>query len=278
MTDEISWPQVSSSFRNVFPETRPTDWKIIHMIFRNHLSKSGDVRRIVEICLESNVDGLDRYEWRIPLPMPQQNKVHGFSVRNATGELLKYDLKYYTKKGEINSENPDYALLSISIPVLNKGDTKTIRFEYYVERYARKVSMGLLSSLWQYSWSYRVHSETRKFEHRVVIPKNCTIVKNGFATNMPSPPINFSYGERETMIWMADNPSMGDFIGEVKYKQESQIGLTAVSLAGGALIATLTTLVTGTLSLIQTGLVFAIPIVGVFATVSLSRRLLPTQE
>ena len=93
---------------------------------------------------------------------------------------------------------------------------------------------------WQkYSWSYRIHSETKKFE-RVIIPPKCKIIKNGFSTNMPSPPLNFSYGEMETMIWMADNPSTGDFIGEVRYKQESAIGLTAVSLASGAFIGALT--------------------------------------
>ncbi len=210
--------------------------------------------------------------------MPQQNKVHGLSVRDAAGELLQYDLNYYRKNSEIDIENPDYALLSISLPILTKGDTKTFRFEYYIERYANKVTTGLFSSLWKYSWSYRVYSETRKFEHRVVFPQNCKIVKNGFATNMPSPPLNFSYGERETMIWMADNPNVGDFIGEVKYKQESPIGLTAVSLAGGAFIGALTILVTGNLSLIETGLLFVIPIVGVLATVRLSRKLLPTQE
>jgi len=236
--------EISSAFGEVFPKTSPTNWKIAHIIFHNYLSKSGDVRRTVEIFLESTVDGLEEYEWRIPLPKPQQNKVHGLSIHDAVGGLLKYDLTYCKKDGRVELNNPDFGLLRISFPPLNKGDTKTIRFEYYVECYAHRERRGFFGSLWKYSWSYRVHSETRKFEHRVIIPDKCEIVKNGFATNMPSSPLNFSYGGKETMIWMAANPGVGDFVGEVKYRQESPIGVTAIGLTGGAFIGALTTLVT----------------------------------
>ena len=278
MPEEVSWSEVSSTFSEVFPKTRPTNWKIAHLIFHNYLSKSGDVRRTVEISLQSAIDSLEDYEWRIPLPTSKQNKVHGLSVRDGVGELLKYDLTYYRKDGQVELNNPDFALLKVSFPPLAKGDTKTIRIEYFVECYAIKEKKGFFSNLWKYSWSYRVHSETRKFEHRVVIPDKCEIVKNGFATNMPSPPLNFSYGDKETMIWMADNPNVGDFIGEVKYRQESPIGLTAIGLAGGAFIGALTTLVTGVLSALTAILIFVSPIIGVFVTIYLSRKLLPTQR
>ncbi len=278
MAKEISWSDVSSKFREVFPDKKPDKWRIIHLLFHNHLTKSGDIQRTVEICLESNIDSLTEYEWRIPLPVPKQNKVHGLSIRDASGELLEYELSYYKKDGTVEINNPDFALLKIFFNPINKGNKRTIKFGYFIENYTTILSKGVFSSLWKYSWSYRIHSETRKFEYRVIIPQKCKIIKNGFSTNMPSPPFSFSYGEKETMIWMADNPSTGDFIGEVRYKQESPIGLNTVSLASGAFIGALTSLFTSPQSLYATILIFLIPIVVVFGTINLAKILLPSQK
>ena len=278
MSEDTAWSEVSSKFSEVFPDKRPNEWRIIHLLFHNHLTKSGDIRRTVEICLESNIDGLKEYDWRIPLPTTNQTKVYGLSVHEASGELLEYELNYLKKDGNTSVDNPDFALLKILFNPINKGEKRTIKFEYFIENYAIRLSKGLFSSLWKYSWSYRIHSETRKFEHRVIIPPKCKIIKNGFSTNMPSPPLNFSYGEMETMIWMADNPDTGDFIGEVRYKQESAIGLTAVSLASGAFIGALTSLLTSSNSLYTNILIFLVPIVVVFGTINLAKTLLPSQK
>lgn len=278
MSKKISSSDVSSKFREVFPDKRPDKWRILHLLFHNHLTKSGDIQRTVEICLESNIDNLTEYEWRIPLPTPNQNKVHGLSIHDVSGELLEYELSYFERDGTVEINNPDFALLKICFSPIDKGKKRTIKFEYFIENYATRLRKGLFSSLWKYSWSYRIHSETRKFEHRVIIPQKCKIIKNGFFTNMPSPPLNFSYGEKETMIWMADNPSTGDFIGEVRYKQESPIGLTAVSLASGAFIGALTSLFTSSQSLYTTILIFIVPIVVVFGTINLAKIILPSQK
>ena len=274
---EVSRDKISRSYREVFPSTRPTDWKIKHLIYHNALTKSGDVKRTTEVCMESNINGLECFEWRIILPRPIQRRIHGLSVRSSGGELLEYELKYYKKDGIEDSVEPDYGMLIIKFPPLSKGQLATIRFEYFIEKYALRISKGLFSSVWRYSWSYRVHSETHKFEHRVVLPPKSVSLKNMVSTNMPSPPINFSFGESESIIWMADNPNVGDLIGEFQYRQESPLAQSLLSLMGGSFIGGLTSLICGPQTKLVTFLLFLVPVFGIFLTIYLMKKLLPTE-
>lgn len=276
--EEISWSDVSAVFREIFPKERPMQWKLVHLIFHNHLSAKGDIKRTVEICLESNIDALGEYEWRIPLPKPQQNRVHGLSVHDGHGEILEHELTYYKKTRELDTEKPDYALIKILFPSLGKGQRITIRLEYFVENYANVIKRGIFSKLWKYPWSYRVLSETRKFEYRVILPVHCRLMKNGVVSNMPVPPLNFTYGEKEMTIWMADNPSPGDLSGEVIYSQEAPTGPMVISLASGVFISAVVSLIIGGLSLLPAIGVFAASFVGVLGTLYLAKKLLPTYE
>jgi len=278
MKEETSWSDVSSVFREIFPKERPMQWKLIHLIFHNHLSAKGDIRRAVEICLESDTESLGGYEWRIPLPKPQQKKVHGLSVHDGYGAILEHKITYHRKTGEIDHEKPDYALIEVFFPSLGRGQRITIRLEYFVESYAHVVKRSILSKLWKYPWSYRVLSETRKFEHRVILPVHCRLVRNGIVSNMPSPPVNFTYGEKEMTIWMADNPFPGDLSGEVVYSQESPTGPMIISLASGVFISALVSLITGRLPLLPAIGVFVVSFVGVLGTLYLAKKLLPTYQ
>lgn len=278
MKEEISWSDVSASFREIFPKERPMQWKLVHLIFHNHLSANGDIRRTVEICLQSNIESLGEYEWRIPLPKPQQNKVYGLSVHDGHGEILEHEITYYKKTGEIDTEKPDYALIRIIFPSLGRDQRITICLEYFIESYANVIKRGIFSKLWKYPWSYRVLSETRKFEHRVILPIHCRLIKNGVVSNMPAPPLNFTYGEKEMTIWMADNPSSGDLSGEVVYSQEAPTGPMVISLASGVFISAVVNLIIGGLSLLPAIGVFAVSFAGVLGTLYFAKKLLPTYE
>lgn len=274
---EVSRDKISRLHREAFPSTRPTEWKIKHLIYHNALTKSGDVKRTTEVCLESTIDGLKFFEWRIILPRTIQKKIHGLLVRSSGGELLEYELKYLKTDGIEDYDAPDYGLLIITLPPLSKGQSATIRFEYFIVEYALQISKGFLSSVWKYSWSYRVHSETLKFEHRVVLPPKSVILKNMVSTNMPSPPISFSFGESESIIWMADNPNVGDLTGEFQYRQESSLAQSVLSLIGGSFIGGMTSLICGPQTKLVTFLLFLIPVIGIFLTIHLMKKLLATE-
>lgn len=281
MSDEgqekkVSWTEVSAAFRKVFPKEKPTQWKIRHLICHNYISKEGSVKRRIEISLESCIENLTYYEWRIPLPIPDQKAVYGLWTRNGIGELLPYELSYHKKSGEEEKQNPDYAFLKISFPPLQKGERITIHIEYYIEHYARVIKRKLFRSLWKYAWTYRVLSETHKFEHRVILPEKAKMTENGFSTNMPNPPINFSYGDRVTIIWIDENPISGDLIGEVSYEQESPIGIPIISVGAGAFITVLASIVIARLSFPMVLILFAISFVGIFGAFYAAKKFLPT--
>lgn len=278
MNEEISQPDVSAKFREIFPEKHPVEWKLVHLIFHNHLSAKGDIRRTVEICLESNIESLEQYEWRIPLPKTQQNKVHGLSLHAGHGEILEHEITYYKKNDKIDTEKPDYALIKILFPSIGKGQKITIRMEYFVESYANVIKRNIFSKSWKYPWCYRVLSETRKFEHRVILPIHCRLIKNGIVSNMPLPPVNFTYGEKEMIIWMADDLSSGDLSGEVIYSQEAPTGPMVISLASGVFISAVVSLIAGDLSLLPALGVFIVSFGGVLGTLYLAKKFLPTYE
>ena len=278
MKEEISWSEVSTAFREIFPKEQPDQWKLIHLIFHNYLSSSGDIRRTVEISLESSVESLREYEWRIPLPKPQQKRVHGLSVHDGHGEILEHKISYYSKAEEIEAEKPDYAHIKILFPPIERGQRITIRLEYFIESYANVIRKSIFSKLWNYPWSYRVLSETRKFEHRVILPGRCRLINNGVKSNMPSPPLNFTYGENEMTIWMADNPSPGDLSGEVIYSQESPLGPMVISLASGVCISAVVSLILGGLSLLPAIGVFIVSFSGVLGTLYFAKKVLPTYQ
>ena len=276
MVEKISRSEVSGIFRDTFPKEKPTQWEIKHMIFLNRISKEGSVKRRIEICLESRIQNLTYYEWRIPLPRSDQETVHGLSVRNGVGELLSYDLSYHKKSGEDDRDNPDYAFLEMCLAPLQKGQTITLRIEYYIEHYSMIVKRKLFRTLWKYAWSYRVHSETRKFEHRIALPDKARLTENGFSTNMPNPPLSFSYADRVTVIWMDDNPISGDLMGEICYEQESPIGIPIISAGAGALISILGGIVTAQLTFPMVLTLFAISFLGIFGSFRVAQKLLPT--
>lgn len=278
MKEEISWTRVSAALREIYPKERPTQWKLVHLIFHNHLSVKGDIRRTVEIFLESNTELLGEYEWRIPLPMPQQNKVHGLSLHDGHGDILKHEITYYKKDGKIDTEEPDYALIKIFFPPLRREQRITIRLEYFVESYANVTKKGIFVKLWKYPWSYRVYSETRKFEHRVILPVHCRLIKNGVVSNIRALPLTFTYGEKEMTIWGEDNPSSGDLFGETPYVQESSTGPMVIGLASGVFIGAVVNLIVGGLSLFSAIGVFAVSFAGVLGTLYLAKKLLPTYK
>ena len=278
MDKNISGSEVSDAFREIFPKEQPDQWRLIHLIFHNYLSSKGDIRRTVEISLESVVETLREYEWRIPLPRPQQKRVHGLSVHDGHGEILEHKIAYYTKAREIDNERPDYAHIKILFPPLDREQRITIRLEYFVESYASVIRKSIFSKLWEYPWSYRVLSETRKFEHRVILPGRCRLINNGITSNIESPPLNFTYGENEMTIWMADNPSPGDLSGKVIYSQESPTGSMVISLASGVCISAVISLILGGLSLLPAIGVFIVSFAGVLGTLFLAKKVLPTYQ
>ena len=192
---------------------------------------------------------------------------------------MSYDtITYYRKNGEVDENTPDYALIEIYYPALRKGERITIRLEYFVENYADVVKKGTFSKLWRYPWSYKVLSETRKFEHWVILPPKCVLVKNGVTSNMPTPPLTFSYGDKEMTIWMADNPAPGDLSGEVIYKQETPTGAMVISIGAGVFISGLISLLLGGLTLLSAIGVFGISFIGILGTLYLAKKFLPTYE
>jgi len=275
---QIIWSEVSKIFKEIFPKQQPKDWKIIQLTFYNYLSPKGDVSRIVEICLESQIDDLNKYEWRIPLPKPNQKRVYGLSVHDGHGEILEHKVTYYRKNGQIDNKTPDYALIEIYYPALKRGQRMTIRLEYFVENYADIVKNGIFSKLWRYSWSYKVFSETRKFEHRVILPPKCVLVKNGVTSNVLTQPLTFSYGDKEMTIWMVDNPPPGDLSGEVIYKQETATGPMVISIGAGVFISGIISLLLGGLTWLSAAVVFGVSFIGIFVTLYITKKLLPTYE
>lgn len=277
MPDERDWSSISSFFREVFTADKPTKWKINHILFNNDLTSNGDIKRIIELNLESNIDNLDYYLWKIPLPDMKCRRVHGLIVRNASNELLPYDIDYLTRKHKIvESQEADYANLKIHLNPIKKGERITFSFEYFLEKYSKRIRLGIFSTKWKYCWAYRVHSETLRFEHRLTMPKNCKIKKNGLTTNMKNQPLKFSFGEKDTAIWMEDSLNIGDLSGEVIYKKENLLAMPILSIFSGGIIGAITVCLTTSLTSIQIFLLFFIPSIVTFLILLLSKLFLPT--
>ena len=274
MTGDIDWADVERSIGRTFPQDRPLGWRIVHLLFHNLLTETGDIKREVELCLESKTDGLVHYEWRIPLPSAAQHKVHGLTVRKGTGEMLDFHLDYVGQDGRDNSGVPVCTVLRILFPAMETNESVTLRFEYFIEGYASMRRKGLFGREWRYSWGYHVHSETSRLEHRVVLPRNCALIENGVESAIGVSPFKFRYGQSSVIVWSVDDPGKGSFVGEVDYWQESSYGSAAVSLAGGAAIGGLTALATGTATLTGLFAVFGISLLGVVGTVFFGKRFL----
>ena len=270
-------PHPDHHFREVFPDSHPMEWEINHIICKNYLSKRGDVKWDVVISLRALKNGLDYYEWRIPLPKEEQKRVYGLTVKNGIGELLDYDVYYLKKQDDSfieNIKNPDVALIRVRFPSMKKNDLLTLHFEYYIEKWADILKKTPLKSKWRYSWAYLIFSKTRKFEFWVIPPEKSNIIE----INSNLQPIKFVYGNQETVIYACKNPRAGDLWGEIIYEQESPLSTFFISLSGGIIFSAIFTLL-GTLNIDYLSKIFVIflaSIIGTFIILLMTKKTLPT--
>lgn len=237
--------EIKESYSTIFKDKTIQNIKIHNLIFKNYISRKGDVKKEVEFCIEAIKNSLKEYRWRIPLSFLERKEVFGFLARTNKGELLDHKL-YYCKNNdtEIDNKNSIYALIKIILPIVNKGERITIRLEYYLKGAAtiqrRNFLKNIFYKLWKFPWRYIIVNKTQKLDYRITLPLNCKFVNIESNLKNDSPlSMDFNFDEKEMKLFLLMKeklPFKKVISGDIYYKQILPTLITLICLISGLII------------------------------------------